>query len=423
MSVYSDIKALDHFLSFAPPIMGEEEIAEVTDTLRSGWLTTGPKTERFETALGAYLGSARPVAVNSCTAALHLGLSVLDVGPGQGVITSPLTFASTAHVIMYCRARPYFTDVDPETGNINPSEIRRFLEEECRPDSEGRPRHIANGDLISALLPVHYGGHPAELDELWRIAEDYRLNMLEDAAHAIGSFYRGLPVGHNQLKSGAGELKSLAAFSFYATKNLATGEGGCLASGDESLLERARVMSMYGISDSRRIWGRYAPKGTWVYDVADLGFKYNMMDIQAALGLHQLDKLPSFLSRRSAHAAVYNHILADLEELVILPACRAHVRHAWHLYPLRLKPEALKVGRDEFIEILREHNIGSSVLFIPLHFHSFYKKELKAEEGDYPEAEKFFRNLINLPVAPAHKPEQIAAAAEIIRTLLLKYKK
>ena len=419
----NNINKLDNFISFAPPLMAQEEIDEVADTLRSGWLTTGPKTERFEQELAAYLGSARPVAVNSCTAALHLGLTVLEVGPGQGVITTPLTFASTAHVIMYRQARPYFVDIDPRTGNISHQEIRRFFEDNCRRDADGRPRHKISGDLISTLLPVHYGGHPVELDELWQIAQDYNLNILEDAAHAIGAKYKGRPIGHQGLKPDLDELKGLTAFSFYATKNMATGEGGCLASGDEALLERARVMSMYGISDSRRIWGRYAPKGTWVYDVADLGFKYNMMDIQAALGLHQLAKLPEFINRRSAHADVYNQTLADLEELVTLPATLSQVDHAWHLYPLRLKPQALNINRDEFIEILRDHNLGTSVLFIPLHYHSFYKKSLEAKEGDYPAAENFFKNLINLPVAPAHQPDEIRAAAEIIRALLLKYKR
>lgn len=415
----SAIKPLDQFLAFAPPLMGEEEINEVADTLRSGWLTTGPKTERFELELAEYLGSGRPVAVNSCTAALHLGLHVLEVGPGQGVLTTPLTFASTAHAVMYQGARPYFADIDPETGNLSPDEARRFLEEQCERGPDGRPRHTVTGDVISTLLPVHYGGHPVDLMAFWDLAVEYGLNILEDAAHAIGASYQGLSIGHRDLKSPeAAHLQGLTAFSFYATKNMTTGEGGCLVSGSDELIERARRLSMYGISDSRRIWGRYSPKGTWVYDVAELGFKYNMMDIQAALGLHQLRRLPDFTARRAAHAATYTKALDSLRDMVILPSARPEAAHAWHLYPLRLRPEAMTVGRDEFIEILRDHNIGASVLFIPLHYHSFYKNALNYAEGDFPEAEKFFKNLVNLPMAPAHSEERVALAAETLAALL-----
>jgi len=418
------LKKLDDFLAFAPPCLGEEELAEVADTLRSGWLTTGPKTERFEIALADYLGAQRGVAVNSCTAALHLGLKVLGVGPGQGVILPPLTFASSAHVVMYLEARPYFVDIDPETGNIDPAKVRDFLERDCLRESDGTVRHRSGGHKISALLPVHYGGHPADLAALWRIAEDYGLNMLEDAAHAIGARYQGKPVGHPGLKpASAAGLAGLCAFSFYATKNLATGEGGYLVADQEALVEKARVLSMYGISDSRRIWGRYAPKGTWVYDVAELGFKYNMMDIQAALGLHQLAKLPGFIEKRAAHAAAYDRALSGLEDLAILPGRRPEVDQAWHLYPLRIRTEALKIGRDEFIEELRDHNIGSSVLFIPLHYHSYYRQALAYGEGDFPESESFFKELVNLPVSPAHAPEKIEEAAEIIAGLLRKHKR
>ncbi len=417
------MNAPEKFISFAPPLIGEEEIAEAVDTLRSGWLTTGPKTEKFEKKLCEYLGAKKGVPVNSCTSALHLAVHALGLGPGQGVVTTPLTFASTAHVVMHQGARPYFVDIEPETGNLDPDEVRRFLETECERGADGRPCHKKTGDRITALLPVHYGGHAVQLDAFWQIALEYNLDMVEDAAHAIGSRYKNLPVGHPALRPKAAKhLKSFTAFSFYATKNLATGEGGFLTGPDEELVERARVMSMYGISDSRRIWGRYAPKGTWVYDVADLGFKYNMMDIQAALGLHQLEKLPKFLERRAANAAIYNEALAELDELAILPATKAYAGHAWHLYPLRLRPEALGLSRDDFIEELRGLNIGTSVLFIPLHFHSFYRKALGYGEGDFPKAEAFFKNLVNLPLSPAHSPEDIGRAAEAAAALLKKHR-
>ncbi|MDR1043987.1 MAG: DegT/DnrJ/EryC1/StrS family aminotransferase [Candidatus Adiutrix sp.] len=424
MTAGEDIKALDQFLAFAPPLMGREEEAEILAAVRSGWLTTGPRAERFEQELAAFLGSGRGLAVSSCTAALHLGLKVLGVGPGQGVLTTPLTFASTAHAVCYLGARPYFADIDPATGNLDPGEVRRFFSEECAPGPDGRPRHGRTGDLIGTLLPVHYGGHPADLEAFWALAEEFRLDILEDAAHAIGARYRGLYLGHPDLKAARAEgSRGLCAFSFYATKNLATGEGGYLTATEPELLDKARVLSMYGISDSRRIWGRYAPRGTWVYDVAELGFKYNFTDLQAALGLHQLARLTDFNRRRAEHAAAYNEALEGLDDLVTRPEPRPGVESAWHLYPLRLKPGALSKSRDEFIEILRDHRIGSSVLFIPLHYHSYYRQALGYGEGSFPEAENFFKNLINLPLAPAHSPERIARAAEILAALLKKYRR
>lgn len=417
-------EALDKFLSFAPPLMGTEEINEVADTIRSGWLTTGPKTERFELALADYLGSGRGLALNSCNSALHLGLAVLGAGPGQGVVTSPLTFASTAHTIMYTGARPYFVDIDIDSGNLDPNKVRRFLSEDCTLGPDGRPRHKSSGDLISTLLPVHYGGRPVDLAAFWNLALEFKLNMLEDAAHAIGATYQGRPIGHRALKPAAAEgLIGLSAFSFYATKNLATGEGGYLAGSRDDLIEKARVLSMYGISDSRRIWGRYAPKGTWVYDVAELGYKYNMTDIQASLGLHQLNKLPDFIEMRKKRAEIYDQALAGLTDLVICPGRDPNSESAWHLYPLRLKAEALRVDRDEFIEILRAHNLGSSVLFIPLHYHSYYKNALDYQQGDFPESEQFFADLINLPLAPAHSEQQISRAADLVAALLRRYKR
>ncbi len=416
------MKPLGKFLNFAPPFIGEEEVAEVVDTLRSGWLTTGPKTERFEKELATYVGAQEGLALNSCTAALHLGLNVLGVGPGEGVITSPLTFASSAHAICYQGAFVFFADIDPDTGNLSPQKVREFLTENCALGSCGRLRHKETGASITTLLPVHYGGHPVDLEAFWQLAVEFKLNMLEDAAHALGARYQGRLLGDPGLKPAEAEsLVGLSAFSFYATKNMTTGEGGFLVGSD--LIKEARRKSMYGISDSRRIWGRYAPSGTWVYDVADLGFKYNMMDIQAALGLHQLRRLPEFIAARKSYAAIYNSALADFEELVVLPREREGVDSAWHLYPLRLRPEAFSISRDEFIETLRAHNIGTSVLFIPLHFHSYYQKRLGHGEGDFPAAESFFKGLINLPISPAHSPSDITMAAELIAGLLRKYRR
>jgi dTDP-4-amino-4,6-dideoxygalactose transaminase len=403
---------LEEFVSFSPPLIGEEEIAEVVDTLRSGWLTTGPKTERFENALKEYVGASHAVAVYSCTAAMHLVLEALEIGPGDGVITSPFTFASTGHVILYQGARPFLVDVEPGTFNLDPDAVRAFLENECRIGDDGFPKHKATGLTVKVLLPVHYGGHPCRMDELTALAEKYHLTVVEDAAHAIGARYQGWPIG---------SISHVTCFSFYATKNLTTGEGGMIVTEDEGLAQRCRMMSMYGISDARRIWARYAPKGSWVYDVADLGHKYNMMDIQAALGLHQLAKLDGFIERRAENAAAYNRILKNLPQ-VRPPVVEDYARHAWHLYPILLDPDRLDIDRDAFIERLKDLNIGTSVLFIPLHFHTCYQDRLPYGIGDFPTAETVFRRIVNLPVSPAVPLQTIERVGRVVAGLIKEHR-
>ena len=410
----SNIAPLREFVPFSPPLIGEAEIKEVVDTLTSGWLTTGPKTERFENEVKEYCGARHAVAVNSCTAALHLALCVLGVGQGDGVITTPFTFASTGHVVMYQRARPFLVDVEPSTFNIDPARVRRFLKEECRTGGDGgRPRHRATGATIKVLMPVHYGGHPCRMDELAALAREYNLEIVEDAAHAIGTEYKGRKIG---------SFGEITCFSFYATKNLTTGEGGMAATDDEDLAARLRVMSMYGISDARRIWKRYAPKGSWVYDVTELGFKYNMMDLQAALGLHQLARLEKFIARRAENAALYDRALSGLD-LVRTPLVEDYARPSWHLYPILLDLDRLDIGRDEFIEELKEYNVGTSVLFIPLHLHSYYHRTLPYREGDFPVAEDVFRRIINLPVSPAVPAASVAEAARVTAGLIKEHAK
>ena len=407
--IIKGIEPLQHFASFSPPLIGEEEIREVVDTLKSGWLTTGPKTERFENETAAYCGGGQALAVNSCTAALHLALAVLEIGESDGVITTPYTFASTGHVIMYQKARPFLVDVHPDDFNLDPDKVRRFLEKECTPGKNGgHPVHKDTGKTIKVLLPVHYGGQPCRMHELQQIAREYNLFLVEDAAHAVGASYRGEKIGY---------LGDITCLSFYATKNMTTGEGGMVLTRNKDWAARMRIMSMYGISDARRIWARYAPKGSWVYDVAELGFKYNMMDIQAALGLHQLARLDHFIARRKENAAVYNEILGGCEQ-VRLPRIRDDVDPAWHLFPLLLNTESLKINRDEFIEALKALNIGTSVLFIPLHLHSYYNKTLGYGEGDFPEAENLFRRVVNLPISPAASIEIITQIARTTARLL-----
>ena len=401
------IEPLEKFVPFSPPSIGSEEIAEVVDTLESGWITTGPKTERFENNLARYVGAGRAVAVNSCTAALHLALSVLEIGPGDAVITSPFTFASTAHVVMYLRARPVLVDIEPGTFNIDPARIRQFLENECRPGGkEGRRRIKATGETVKTILPVHYGGHPCRMDEIKDLAREFNLSIVEDAAHALGSTY-------NNQKIGA--IGDITCFSFYATKNLTTAEGGMALTDNEELADRMRVLSMYGISDARRIWSRYAPKGSWVYDVTELGFKYNMTDIQAAIGLHQLAKLDGFIQRRAENAAIYDHAFSGMET-IRTPLVENYCGHSWHLYPILLEtgPEP---DRDAFIETLKDCNIGTSVLFIPLHLHSHYQKTMGWREGSFPISEYIFRRIVNLPISPGLEAQTATRVAQIVAGL------
>lgn len=356
----------DSFLPFSPPCLDDDEIAEVVDSLRSGWITTGPKCKRFEAEFAQLLGSPAALAVNSCTAALHTALAVLGVGPGDEVITSCLTFCSTVSVIEHVGATPVLVDVEPDTLNMDPAAVAAAVSERTR-----------------VLLPVHYAGHPCDMDALWAIARKHDLAVLEDAAHAFPAKYRGRWIGSGD---------NPVAFSFYATKNLTTGEGGMLTGAPE-FVEKARVASLHGMS--RDAWKRYDKGGSWYYEVVMPGFKYNMPDVLAAIGLAQLRKLERMQARRREVAAAYAEAFAGLP--LQLPVERGDVESAWHLYPVRLLDGAA-VGRDEFIERMAAGNIGTSVHFIPVHYHPYYRGKYGWGRGEFPVAEEAFRRLVSLPL-------------------------
>jgi dTDP-4-amino-4,6-dideoxygalactose transaminase len=387
------IAARPDFLPFAPPSIGEEEIAEVVDTLRSGWITTGPKTKRFETEFAAYLGAPGALAVNSCTAALHTALVTLGVGPGDEVITTPLTFAASVNVIEHVGARPVLVDVEPDTLNISPVGVAAAVTPRTR-----------------ALIPVHYAGHPAELDPLLELAAKHGLAVVEDAAHAVPARYRGRRIG-----AGTNPV----AFSFYATKNLTTGEGGMLT-GDPEFLARARTISLHGMS--RDGWKRYEKGGSWFYEVLFPGFKYNMTDIQAALGLWQLRKLERFQARRREVVAAYDAAFGDDPALEI-PVTRAHVEHAWHLYVLRLHPEALRIDRDRFIEELKARNIGTSVHFIPIHVHPYYRTRYGYAPEDFPVAHGNFERMVSLPLSPRLGERDVTDVIDAVRDVVGRFRR
>jgi dTDP-4-amino-4,6-dideoxygalactose transaminase len=358
------------FLLFSPPAIGEEEIAEVVDTLRSGWITTGPKTHRFEREFASQVGAPAALGLNSCTAALHLGLVTLGIRPGEEVITTTLTFSATANVIEHVGAQPVLVDVEPDTLNLSPAAVELAITPRTR-----------------AIIVVHYAGHPADLDAIRALARPRGIEIIEDAAHALPASYKGVAIG-------AGD--NPVAFSFYATKNLTTGEGGMLT-GAAGLIDRARVLSLHGMD--RDAWKRYSRAGGWAYDVVSPGFKYNMGDIQAAMGLAQLRKLEGFQRRRREIVAAYDSAFGSVPALE-LPVSRPDVSHAWHLYVLRLRPEMLRISREQFIDELTARNIGTSVHFIPLHLHSYYRKRYGYLPGAFPVAEENYRRMVSLPLHP-----------------------
>jgi len=381
-------------LPFCQADIGEEEIAEVVDTLRSGWLTTGPKTREFEERFSQYVDSKFAIAVNSCTAALHLALNAAGITEGDEVITTPLTFCSTVNVILFQRATPVLADIRLDDYDIDPAEVERRI----------TPR-------TKAILPVHYGGQPCRMDELMDIARRHNLLVIEDAAHAVGAKYRGQPVG---------SIGDATAFSFYVIKNLTTGEGGMVTTNNPELAEKVRILRLHGMSHDA--WKRYDARGSWYYEVQMLGFKYNMSDIQAALGLHQLARLESFTERRAQIVAEYGRRFAALPELT-LPQARPEVRHAWHLYPIRVDGERLTIGRDQFIEEMKERGIGTSVHFIPIHYHPYYQQTLGLKPGDFPNTDKLFAGLLSLPLFPRMTDADVERVANAVEEIVVSHRR
>lgn len=383
------------FLLFSPPAIGDEEIDEVVATLRTPWITTGPKTKLFEDRFAELVGSQGALAVSSCTDAMHIALAALGVGPGDAVFTSTMTFAGTANVVDHLGAVPVLCDVEPDTLNLSPVALEAAIESTLARD-ELTPK---------AVMPVHYAGHPCDMDAICEIARRYGLAIVEDAAHALPASYRGEPVG----SAGDGSVPRVVAFSFYATKNLATAEGGMLT-GTPEIVEEARLWSLHGMS--RDAWKRYGKGGSWRYDIVRPGYKCNLTDIASSLGLHQLDRLAGFQDRRRKVVEMYNQAFADLP--VEVPAQRPEVDHAWHLYPIRLDLDAITIDRDRFIDELTERNIGTSVHFIPLHTFTWYRDRFGYAPDDFPVAWNAFHRLVSLPMNPSLTDTDVADVIEAV---------
>ncbi|MEM9134597.1 MAG: DegT/DnrJ/EryC1/StrS family aminotransferase [Actinomycetota bacterium] len=381
------------FLPFALPTIGEVEIKEVVDSLESGWISTGPKVREFEGAIADYVGADHAVAVSSCTAGLHLSLQAFGVRPGDEVIVPTMTFCSTANVVEHLGARPVLVDVGTDF-NVSADTIRAAIT-----------------DRTKAVVPVHFGGQAVDLDSIYRLALEHDLAVVEDAAHAIDTSYGEHRIGASAAQAAFPGLRRAVVYSFYATKNLTTAEGGMVVTTDEDLAAEIRMMSMHGMS--RDAWKRYTSAGSWYYEVVAPGFKANMTDLQAALGLHQLARLPEFTATRQALAARFDEAFADVPELET-PIRHTGRDHVFHLYVIRLDLDRLRIDRSAFIDQLREVQIGTSVHFIPVHQHPYYAETYGYAPDDLPVAASLFEQIISLPLYPRLTTADIDRVAEAV---------
>lgn len=359
----------ERYLPLSRPEISQAEIGNVVRCLKSGWLTTGKFTLEFEALLKNYLGAKEVVCVDSCTAALHLSLIAHGIGSQDEVITTPFTFAATANVIEHCGARTVFSDINPDTYNIDPDSIVKKITKRTR-----------------AIIPVHFAGYPCDLKAIYKLAHKYGIAVIEDAAHAMGSVIEGRKVG---------SFPGLTCFSFYATKGITTGEGGCVALGDKMIADRIRVLRFHGIN--KDAWKRYTQGGKWRYDIKEAGYKNNMTDVLAAIGIIQLKKIDTFIQKRRRIAWRYSQNLSGFPGF-ITPYCADDIVHSWHLYPCRINKKWFGISRDAFISRMDKMGIGASVHYIPLHLHSYYRKKYNYKIGQFPIAEKVGGSIVSIPL-------------------------
>lgn len=376
-------------LPFHQSFIGDEEVKEIIQTLNSGWLTTGLKTKLFEKTFADYIGCKHAIGLNSCTAGLHLSVVVSDISSGDEVITSPVTFPATTNVIIHQNAKPVFVDVEPETLNMNCSEIESKINNNTK-----------------AIMPVHFAGHPCDMDTIMALAQKHNLTVIEDAAHALESKYQDKKVG---------STGNLTSFSFYATKNITTGEGGMLTTNDDKLAEKLRILSLHGIS--KNAWERYGKDGFQHWELLMPGYKYNMFDLQASLGIHQIKKVESFLSRRVQIVKKYNDAFEKIEEIQLLKP-EPNIKHAHHLYVIVIKIENLKVSRDEVLNEIQKRGIGVAVHFRSLHLQHYFKQHFNYKKGMFPQAEYLSDRVISLPLYPKMTDEDVSRVIETVLGVL-----
>ena len=383
------------FLPFSTPTLGDEEINEVVDSLRSGWITTGPKVKRFEDAFKAYVGAPFAVPLSSATAGLHLTLLALKIKEGDEVITTPMTFASTVSMIILAGGTPVLADVEPGTLNIDVAKVAEKITPATR-----------------AVIPVHFAGQSCDLDPLFALARQHNLTIIEDAAHAAGTEYKGQKIG---------SLDSISIFSFHPNKNITTGEGGMVCTPDETLAEEISLLKFHGMS--REAWKRFAASGTPNYDIMLPGYKYNMMDIQAAIGLHQLPRLDGFIDRRKAIAEQYNAAFVDLAELALPTYAPYQQRHAWHLYTPLIRTEMLTVDRDQFMAELKALNIGSGLHYKAIHHHSWYRENLPVADTELPNASYASDRILSLPLFPTMSDNDANDVIQAVTDVITRFRR
>ncbi len=381
-----------NFMVFGSPHIEQAEIDEVVDCLKSGWLSTGPRVEKFEKAFSEYVGVKHALALNSCTAGLHLGLLAADIGPGDEVITTPLTFAATANVIVHVGARPVFVDIGADDMNIDTAKIEAAI----TPNTK-------------AIMPVHFAGNPCDMDAILEIAAKHDLYVFSDAAHAVEAKYHGKHVG---------AIKHLAVFSFYVTKNLVTGEGGMVTTDNDFWAEKIKILALHGLSQGA--WNRYSDEGFNHYQIILPGYKYNMMDIQAALGLHQLDRIETSLKQRESVWTRYDKAFAD-QPCITPPKPGPDIRHGRHLYTLLIDEATAGITRNKFQTELHEQGIGTGIHFIALHLHPYYRNRFNYTRGQFPNAEFVSDRTISLPLSSKLTDDNVTRVIETVRDAL-KYK-
>lgn len=363
----------NEFLPFSRPTISREAIDEVVACLESGWITTGPRVKKFEEALKEYLGAPYVLALSSATAGLHLALLALELKPGDEVITTPMTFAATLNTIVLAGGRPVLIDVERETYNLDVTHLAKAITPRTR-----------------AILPVHFAGLPVDLDPLYALADKHGIRVLEDAAHAIGTEYKGKRIG---------SFGDVQVFSFHPNKNMTTGEGGAVTTRDAKLAERMALLRFHGMD--REAWNRFGKSGNQHYEIVEPGLKYNMMDLQAALGLHQLPALDGFIARRTVLAQRYQKLLASFSQWTLPRAPAYSHRHAWHLYTPLINPQAARMDRDAFMQAMKERNIGTGLHYRAVHLYPYYREQFGFRRGDFPNAESIGDRIVSLPLFPA----------------------
>ncbi|MCH7605241.1 UDP-4-amino-4,6-dideoxy-N-acetyl-beta-L-altrosamine transaminase [Patescibacteria group bacterium] len=375
---------MNQYLPYGKQWIDEKDIEEVVRVLKTDWITQGPTIEKFERTVARYCKVKYAVAVSSGTAALHAAYATVGIGPGDEIITSPLTFVATTNAAVYCGAIPVFADIKEDTLTIDPKEIEKKITKKTK-----------------AIVPVDFAGHPCEYDEIRKIAKKRKLLIIEDAAQALGSTYRGKRVGN---------IADITILSFHPVKTITTGEGGMVLTDNKDVYEKLRVFRHHGIE-------KKPAKGEWYYEINTLGYNYRITDIQCALGLSQFRKLPSFIKRRREIVKQYNKAFQDAEEL-ILPQEKSYVKSAWHIYVIQLRLRMLKKGRKQIFEDLKKAGIGVQVHYIPVHLHPFYRKTFGYKKGDFPVAERYYERALTLPLYPKMTDQDVARVIRTVKKVL-----